>query len=182
MNTEKLTNFLNLVSDEKSRIHKKMQFRKDNKGWLKKSTAIAIKVLDVLREKNLSQKALADLMGVTPQYINKIVKGQENLSLEVIDKLEKALGRRLVVISNDAYSYPMVSQTHRLLQHFATSQHLICSRDISIRRTSANVNRKSNSLPHATFEVSGDMATYQQMAQSLNQTMPVGNTQYAMSA
>ncbi len=37
-------------------------------------------------------------MGVTPQYINKVVKGRENLSLETISKIEKALEISLVEV------------------------------------------------------------------------------------
>ncbi len=106
MENNKLNKFLNLVSEEKSGIHEKAAWRKANKGWLKKSANIALKILDTLREKNMSQKDLADAMGVTPQYISKVVKGQENLSLEAIDKLEKALDVELISIySNRDSSY-----------------------------------------------------------------------------
>ena len=37
-------------------------------------------------------------MNVTPQYVNNIVKGRENLTLETIAKLEKALGIELMTI------------------------------------------------------------------------------------
>ena len=101
MENNKLNKFLNLVSDEKSGIHEKAAWRKANKGWLKKSANIALKILDTLRERDMSQKDLAVAMEVTPQYISKIVKGQENLSLEAIDKLEKALDIELIAIKND---------------------------------------------------------------------------------
>ncbi|MBO8474463.1 MAG: helix-turn-helix transcriptional regulator, partial [Bacteroidetes bacterium] len=41
---------------------------------------------------------LADKMGVKAQYISRIVKGTENLTLETISKLEKALGKDLMSI------------------------------------------------------------------------------------
>jgi len=41
---------------------------------------------------------LADKMEVSAQYINKIVKGSENLSLETISKLENALGIQLIEV------------------------------------------------------------------------------------
>jgi len=66
--------------------------RQQNKGWLKKSQAIAIKVLSTLRAKSMSQVQLAELMNVSPQQISKIVKGSENLTLDTIAALEKALG------------------------------------------------------------------------------------------
>jgi transcriptional regulator with XRE-family HTH domain len=39
----------------------------------------------------MTQKDLAERMNVSPQYISKIVKGAENLSLETITALEEAL-------------------------------------------------------------------------------------------
>jgi transcriptional regulator with XRE-family HTH domain len=40
----------------------------------------------------MTQKQLAELIGVSPQFISKILKGQENLTLETISKIETALG------------------------------------------------------------------------------------------
>jgi len=71
--------------------------RKINKPWLKKSQAIAFMVLDALKSKKMTQVQLAEKLGVSPQQINKIVKGNENLTLETISKLENALGIQLFV-------------------------------------------------------------------------------------
>jgi ribosome-binding protein aMBF1 (putative translation factor) len=70
----------------------KARYRKDNRDWLNKSAAIAVSVLSTLRSRGLTQKDLAERMGVSPQQVNKIVKGQENLTLETISKLESILG------------------------------------------------------------------------------------------
>lgn len=73
------------------------QWRKDNRDWLRKSGRIAVAVLAAIdADPNMSQTLLAEKMGVTKQYISKIVKGQENLSLQTICKLESALGITLV--------------------------------------------------------------------------------------
>ena len=65
---------------------------------MRRSHAIAFEVLEALDEKKLTQKKLAAIMNVTPQYVNNIVKGRENLTLETIAKLEKALGIELMTI------------------------------------------------------------------------------------
>ncbi|ARM32013.1 hypothetical protein B9H02_10585 [Prosthecochloris sp. HL-130-GSB] len=75
---------------------KKAKWRKENRAWLKRSQAIALRVLRSLRSRKMSQKDLAEMMGVTPQHISKIVKGRENLTLETIAKLEGALGIALM--------------------------------------------------------------------------------------
>ena len=49
-------------------------------------------MLDKMEELRLTQKALAERMGCSQQYVSRIVKGRENLSLETIAKLEEALG------------------------------------------------------------------------------------------
>lgn len=82
---------LKLSSGETSRWKKNAKFRRDNREWLTKSAAIAVKVLAALKAQNLSQKEFAERMGVSPQQVNKIVKGQENLTLETISKIEAVL-------------------------------------------------------------------------------------------
>ncbi len=77
---------------------KKGKWRQENEAWLDFSFAIAIKILRALREKNITQKALAEKLGLTPQYVNKIVKGQENLTLETICKFERALEIDLIKV------------------------------------------------------------------------------------
>jgi len=99
MNKERIEKFLALVSDETSGFEKKALWRKANKNWLDKSALIAIKILRAITDQKSSQKELADKMGVSAQYVNKIVKGSENLSLETISKLEVALGIQLIEIA-----------------------------------------------------------------------------------
>jgi transcriptional regulator with XRE-family HTH domain len=89
---------LNKIAIEDESWKKKAEWRNLNEAWLMISAKIAIKTLSALRNKGISQKDLAEKMNVSPQYINKIVKGQENLSLETITKLEAALGIQLIEI------------------------------------------------------------------------------------
>lgn len=85
-----------LVSDQPSDWKAKAKYRRDNREWLKKSASIAVRVLDALKSKNISQKELAERMNVSPQQISKIIKGQENLTLETISNLEIALGIQII--------------------------------------------------------------------------------------
>lgn len=72
--------------------------RKANKEWLRKSAKIALKINRYLKENKLSQKGLSELLEVSPQQINKILKGRENLKLETICKIESVLGIELISI------------------------------------------------------------------------------------
>ena len=85
-----------LAADRPSEWKTKAQNRHENREWLKKSAAIAVRVLDALKAQNLSQKELAERMNISPQQISKIVKGQENLTLETISNLEIALGIQII--------------------------------------------------------------------------------------
>jgi ribosome-binding protein aMBF1 (putative translation factor) len=73
-------------------------WRKENKAWLRKSSAIALRILDALDELNWNKAKLAQEMCVSPQQVSKYVKGEENFKLETLCKLEKVLGIELVTI------------------------------------------------------------------------------------
>lgn len=60
-------------------------------GWLNYSRRIAIKIAMAMKQQNLSRQEVAERMGCSPQYISRLLKGEENLSLETIFKLENAL-------------------------------------------------------------------------------------------
>ena len=77
-------------------------WRKANKAWLRKSAAIALRILDALDELNWTKGKLAQEMGVSPQQVSKYVKGEENFKLETLCNLEKVLGIALVtILQND---------------------------------------------------------------------------------
>jgi len=84
-----------------------------NKDWLNKSALIAIKILSTLRSQSKTQKALAESIGVSPQYINKVIKGYENLSLETICKVERSLGISLIAV-------PSYESSQVILDSFST--------------------------------------------------------------
>ena len=112
MKTERIINFEKLVSQEKSGWLEKAKWRQENHAWLDKSALIAIKILRAITDQKSSQKELADKMGVSAQYINKIVKGSENLSLETISKLELALGIQLIEIAGfNGFVIPTINVT-----------------------------------------------------------------------
>ncbi|SDD70852.1 Helix-turn-helix [Dyadobacter soli] len=71
-------------------------WRQQNEYWLDMSSDIALEVLSTLRAKGMTQREFAELMGCSPQYISKILKGSENLTLETICKMEKVLQIKLI--------------------------------------------------------------------------------------
>lgn len=85
-----------ILSNKESTWRQEAEWRSTNESWLSDSFNIAVRVLSTLRTKGMTQKELAEKMNVSPQFISKIVKGQENLSLETIAKLSHALGVQLI--------------------------------------------------------------------------------------
>ena len=67
------------------------RYRQANRAWIRRSQHIALHVLDALDAKGMNQQQLAEAIEVTPEYISKLVKGGENLTLEIISKLEAVL-------------------------------------------------------------------------------------------
>ncbi|MCQ2360454.1 MAG: helix-turn-helix transcriptional regulator [Paludibacteraceae bacterium] len=68
----------------------------ENRIWVRHSQKIAVRVFLKMRQTGLTQNALAERMGCTQQYISKILKGKENMSLEILSKLEYALNINLI--------------------------------------------------------------------------------------
>ena len=67
------------------------EWRMANKSWLGYSQRIAMMMLDRMDELGMTQKRLSELMGCSQQYVSKVLKGQENLSLETLAKIEQGL-------------------------------------------------------------------------------------------
>ena len=73
------------------------EWRRKNMAWLRHSQGIAIKILSFMKRENLTQSGFADRLGCSQQYVSKILKGTENMSLETLTKLEQILGVPLIV-------------------------------------------------------------------------------------
>jgi hypothetical protein len=86
-----------LAGPLKSKWRSEADFRLKNRKWLRYSSNIARRVLSAIEDnKELNQKILAGNIGVKPQYISRIVQGNENLTLETIAKLSESLNVELI--------------------------------------------------------------------------------------
>jgi len=83
--------FETLVSNQKSGWHKDAEERHLNQSWKDKAFDIALTLLKYKDVNKLNQTELANIIGVSKQYINRILQGKENLTLETICKIESAL-------------------------------------------------------------------------------------------
>ena len=123
MTSKKIKERLNkFISDKPSKWIEQADRYEIEKDWLDKSALIAIKILSTIRNQSITQKKLAESIGVTPQYINKVVKGHENLSLETICKIERSLGITLV-------SVPSYEKSQVIIESFLASASVISRND-----------------------------------------------------
>lgn len=75
-----------------SRWREEAEWRRANRAWLRRSQAVAMKMLDKMEEMKWTQAQVADKLGCSQQYVSRIVKGNENLTLEMLSKIEDNLG------------------------------------------------------------------------------------------
>jgi len=78
-------------SDTPSHWREEAEWRRTNREWLRYSQFIAIRMWSRMDELHMTQASLAKKMECSQQYISKVLKGKENLSLETISKIEVAL-------------------------------------------------------------------------------------------
>lgn len=95
--------FESLISNQKSGWHKDAEKRHLDKLWRDKAFDIALTLLKYKDANKLNQTELAEKIGVSKQYINRILQGKENLTLETICKIENAL--QINIIAVNIYSY-----------------------------------------------------------------------------
>jgi transcriptional regulator with XRE-family HTH domain len=67
--------------------------------WLQYSQQIALEILEHLDANDISQRKFAEMMGVSPQLVNKWLKGKENFTLETIAKMEFMLDISLIQVA-----------------------------------------------------------------------------------
>lgn len=79
-------------SETPSRFKENAQWRKENASWLRWSRQVALAIIDYMQENGLKRADLAKKLGVSPQYVSKLLSGTENLSFKSIANIEEKLG------------------------------------------------------------------------------------------
>jgi transcriptional regulator with XRE-family HTH domain len=82
----------------------------ENNLWMDYSSQIARRIYAAIKNnKKVNQEKLATDLGVKPQYISRVLKGRENLTLKTIYNLSKALNCELISFPPYEYSQPLNS-------------------------------------------------------------------------
>ena len=78
-----------------------IESRNENRDWLALSAKFALLIRKILRTEKITQTELAARMGVSCVRVTKLLSGKENIGLQTIAKVEKALGRSLVTFQDN---------------------------------------------------------------------------------
>lgn len=104
MSINNIKNRLKNSSKQDNSWIERAKYRNENKAWLDISFAIAVKIMSAIKANKAAdifpktQKELAEAMICSPQYVNKLLKGTENLQLETIVKIEQILNITLIEV------------------------------------------------------------------------------------
>lgn len=105
-NRENVIEKLNeLTTGKKSQWIQDAQEREQSAKQLRRSQLIALKILRKIRSnkeedvKPRTQVELAEMLNVSPQQVNKWVKGKGNYTMETIDRIEEVLDIELIHVN-----------------------------------------------------------------------------------
>lgn len=104
--------FLALVSKEETDTLSRIQERIANRGRNRITFAISLAILDRLDQMGWSQKRMAEAMDISPQLVNKWVRGKENFTIETISKIEEALDFKLIEVVKEPKNTCLVIPIH----------------------------------------------------------------------
>ena len=60
--------------------------------WLRWSRGIALSIVDYMQANGLTRSDIANKLGVSPQYVSRILSGSINFSFKSVAEIERKLG------------------------------------------------------------------------------------------
>ena len=128
-NREKL---LLIVSKKETKTVQHAKKRLATKDYRKISNLIAFEILDRLEHLGWMKNDLAEKMNVSPQKVNKWVKGRENFSLATLAKLSKIFGVQFISVVPCSDKSPSLDKEQQYwnLSSFGTRKNLTSFLDI----------------------------------------------------
>ena len=82
-------------SGERSTFVDDAKWRQENASWLRRTRRVAYAIMDYMQAGGLSRNDVAEKLGVSPQYVSKILSGKVNFSFKTISEIEEGLGIEL---------------------------------------------------------------------------------------
>ena len=84
-----------LETDEatkQSRFVTSAMTRLENESWLRWSRQVAVSLMEYMETNGINRTELAVRLGVSPQYVSRLLSGRENLSLKSLANINERLG------------------------------------------------------------------------------------------
>lgn len=79
-------------SESPSSFTEDAKWRQEDEVWLKWSRGIALAIVDYMQKNKFSRSDIAAKLGVSPQYVSRILSGTTNFSFKSIAEIERRLG------------------------------------------------------------------------------------------
>ena len=79
-------------SGERSTFVEDAKWRQENALWLRRSRRVAYAIMNYMQDNGLSRNDIAEKLGVSPQYVSKILSGNVNFSFKTVSEIEESLG------------------------------------------------------------------------------------------
>jgi len=98
-----------MAQPRSERAIKNAKARKENRDWLRMSQEIALYVHSQIKTLGITQRELAKRLDVSPAYVTRLLKGEENLTLESIGNLQDALGNSFLYIRQPSDSMAVMA-------------------------------------------------------------------------
>lgn len=138
--------FLALVSEDDSKTMEWAKAQKANRKLRRAAQKIAISILKRLKELGWNQKDLAGKMDVSPQLVNKWVKGKENnFSLELLFRIGDYLGIDLIEIPLNQSTVEISSKSIEYSQTYEKREPIVSCKIITMSSyTTGDISYQSN--------------------------------------
>ena len=78
-------------SGERSTLVEDVKWRQESSRWLKRSQRVSYVIMDYMQANQLSRNDIAEKLGVSPQYVSRILSGKMNFTFKTISAIEERL-------------------------------------------------------------------------------------------
>lgn len=75
-------------SNAYSKFQENAEWRRENREWIKWSRDVALSLIDYMETNGINRNGLAERLGITPQYVSKMLSSKVNFSFKSIAEIE----------------------------------------------------------------------------------------------
>ncbi|NLA50665.1 Uncharacterized conserved small protein [Oligella ureolytica] len=99
----------------------------------------SMKIASIMKEENLNQKQLAEILEVSPAYVSKLLAGNQNLTLNTMIRYARKLGRE--------FSFDLTKPEHKEKGQVDISKDLVDDSQLSTSHTDKPSSSKRAKIP-----------------------------------